>query len=49
VGVTALARGGVIARILAATAPAMQSLVGRAWAACRAELWALPPWLLRKM
>ena len=49
VGVTALARGGVIVRILAATAPAMQSLVGRAWAACRAELWALPPWLLRKM
>lgn len=49
VGATALARGGVIARILAATAPAMQSLVGRAWAACRAELWALAPRLLRKM
>jgi len=49
VGVTALARGGVIARILAATAPAMQSLVARAWAACRSELWALPPQLLRKM
>jgi urease accessory protein len=48
-GVTALARGGVVARILAATAPAMQSLVARAWAACRAELWALPPQLLRKM
>ena len=49
VGVTALARGGVVARILASTAPAMQSLVAHAWAACRAELWALPPQLLRKM
>lgn len=49
VGVTALARGGVVARILAATAPAMQALLARAWAACRAELWALPPQLLRKM
>jgi len=49
VAVTALSRGGVVARILAATAPAMQSLIARTWAACRAELWALPPQRLRKM
>jgi urease accessory protein len=49
VGVTTLGRGGVVARILAATAPALHRLVGSAWAAGRAELWSLPPQLLRKM
>jgi len=49
VAVTMLARGGVITRILAATAPALQALVASAWAAGRAELWSLPPQLLRKM
>jgi urease accessory protein len=48
-GVTPLARGGVLARILAPSAPAMQQAVGAAWAACRDRLWGLPPQHLRKM
>jgi urease accessory protein len=47
-GVTPLARGGVLVRILAPSAPAMQSAIGVAWAACREWLWGLPPLLLRK-
>jgi urease accessory protein len=49
IGVTLLSRGGVAVRILAASAPAMQEAISRAWAACRASLWNLPPQLLRKM
>ncbi|HEX9418625.1 MAG TPA: urease accessory protein UreD [Methylomirabilota bacterium] len=48
-GVTPLARGGVVARILAPSAPAMQSALEAAWSACRARLWKLPPLLLRKI
>jgi urease accessory protein len=47
-GVTPLARGGVLVRILAPSAPAMQAGIHSAWAACRAWLWGLPPLLLRK-
>jgi urease accessory protein len=48
-GVTPLARGGVVARILAPSAPAMQGAIEAAWSACRAHLWNLPPLLLRKI
>jgi urease accessory protein len=47
-GVTPLARGGVLVRILAPSAPAMQASIHSAWAACRAWLWGLPPLHLRK-
>ena len=47
-GVTPLARGGGLVRILAPSAPAMQRAIGAAWATCRAWLWNLPPLLLRK-
>lgn len=48
-GVTPLARGGVLVRILAPSAPAMQGAIGAVWAACREWLWGLPPQRLRKM
>jgi urease accessory protein len=48
-GVTPLARGGVLVRVLAPSAPAMQRVIQAAWATCRAWLWKLPPLLLRKM
>jgi len=48
-GVTPLARGGVLVRILAPSAPAMQRVIQAAWSTCRAWLWGLPPQLLRKM
>jgi urease accessory protein len=48
-GVTTLARGGVVARILAPSAPALQRAVEVSWATCRLRLWRLPPLLLRKM
>ena len=48
-GVTPLARGGVLVRILAPSAPAMQGAIGAAWAACRDWLWGLPPLVLRKI
>ena len=48
VGVTPLARGGVLVRVLASSAPAMQQVIARAWAACRSLLWGLPPKSLRK-
>jgi urease accessory protein len=48
-GVTPLARGGALVRILAPSAPAMQEGIQSAWAACRAWLWNLPPLLLRKI
>ena len=48
-GVTPLARGGVLVRILAPSAPAMQQTIEAAWSALRASLWGLPPALLRKM
>jgi urease accessory protein len=48
-GVTTLARGGVLVRILAPSAPAMQRSIEAAWGSCRDLLWSLPPQLLRKM
>jgi len=48
-GVTPLARGGALVRILAPSAPAMQRAIETAWACCRDWLWGLPPQLLRKM
>ena len=48
-GVTALARGGVVARILAPSAPALQRAVEASWATCRHHLWGLSPLSLRKL
>ncbi|MBI2525622.1 MAG: urease accessory protein UreD [Candidatus Rokubacteria bacterium] len=48
-GVTPLARGGVLARLLAPTAPALQGCVERLWALCRQRLLGLPPLDLRKL
>jgi urease accessory protein len=48
-GVTALARGGVLVRILAPSAPAMQRSIEAAWGGSRDWLWSLPPQRLRKM
>ena len=48
-GVTALTRGGVLVRILAPSAPAMQRSIESAWGSCRDWLWSLPPQRLRKM
>ena len=48
-GVTALARGGVVARILAPSAPALQRAVEASWATCRRHLWGLSPLALRKL
>ena len=48
-GVTPLARGGLLVRILATSAPAMQGAIGVVWAICREWLWGLPPLLLRKI
>jgi urease accessory protein len=47
-GVTPLARGGVLVRVLAPSAPAMQRTIEAAWSCCREWLWTLPPRLLRK-
>jgi len=48
-GVTTLARGGVVARILAPSAPALQRAVEASWATYRMGLWRLPPLILRKL
>ncbi len=48
-GVTTLARGGVMARLLAPTAPALQRAVEAVWATCRMHLWGCAPAALRKM
>jgi len=48
-GVTPLARGGILVRVLAPSAPAMQRTIEAAWSTCRAWLWGLPPAFLRKM
>ena len=48
-GVTSLARGGLIARVLAPSAPALQRAVETLWAGCRRRLSGLPPLTLRKM
>ncbi|MCI0546047.1 MAG: urease accessory protein UreD [Candidatus Rokubacteria bacterium] len=48
-GVTRLGRGGVLARILAPSAPALQHAVRAVWAAARRSLLGLPPLDLRKL
>jgi urease accessory protein len=48
-GVTMLARGGVLARILAPSAPALQRAIEHARASCCSGLWGLPPVALRKL
>ena len=48
-GVTLLARGGVVVRILAPSAPVLQRAVEISWAQCRLCLWGLSPLSLRKM
>jgi urease accessory protein len=47
-GVTTLARGGIVVRILAPSAPVLQRAVEAAWARCRDGLWGLGPLDLRK-
>jgi urease accessory protein UreH len=48
-GVTTLGRGGVLARLLCPSAPALQAVVHALWAACRQRLLGLPPARLRKL
>jgi urease accessory protein len=48
-GVTTLARGGLVVRLLARSAPALQRAIDLAWTACRGGLWNLGPLALRKM
>jgi urease accessory protein len=48
-GVTTLGRGGVLARILCPSAPALQTIVHALWAGCRRRLLGLPPARLRKL
>jgi urease accessory protein len=48
-GVTTLARGGVLARVLCPTAPALQTVTHALWDACRRRLLGLPPARLRKL
>ncbi len=49
VGVTALGRGGVLARVLAPSAPALIGAGEALWAASRRRLFDLPPLRLRKL
>jgi urease accessory protein len=49
VGVSALGRGGVLARVLARSAPALLEATDALWAASRACLYDLPPLRLRKL
>ncbi len=48
-GVTTLGRGGVLARLLCPSAPALQAAAHALWAACRSRLLGLPPARLRKL
>ena len=48
-GATTLGRGGVLARLLCPSAPALQAGVHALWAACRRRLLGLPPARLRKL
>ncbi|PYM71905.1 MAG: hypothetical protein DME10_14715 [Candidatus Rokuibacteriota bacterium] len=48
-GVTMLARGGVVVRLLARSAPGLQRAIDVAWTGCRNLLWSLGPLALRKM
>jgi urease accessory protein len=49
VGVSALGRGGVLARVLAGSAPALLEATDALWAGSRQWLYALPPLRLRKL
>ena len=49
VGVSALGRGGVLARVLARSAPALLEATDALWAASRRRLYDLPPLPLRKL
>ncbi len=48
-GVTTLGRGGVLARLLCSSAPALHDVVHSVWATCRRRLLGLPPARLRKL
>ena len=48
-GVSALGRGGVIARLLCPSAPVLDACVSALWTVCRRELFALDPLRLRKL
>jgi len=48
-GVTTLGRGGVLARVLCPSAPALAATVQTLWAACRRRLLGLPAARLRKL
>ena len=48
-GVSALGRGGLIARLLCPSAPALEASVCALWAACRRLLLGLAPLALRKL
>jgi len=48
-GVAVLARGGLVVRLLARSAPAIQRAIDLAWTGCRGGLWSLGPLALRKM
>jgi urease accessory protein len=48
-GVTTLGRGGVLARLLCSSAPALHAVVLALWATCRRRLLGLPPARLRKL
>jgi len=48
-GVSALGRGGLIARLLCPSAPALEGSVFTLWATCRRLLLGLPPIPLRKL
>ena len=48
-GVTTLGRGGVLARVLCPSAPALAAAVQALWAACRRRLLGLPAARLRKL
>jgi urease accessory protein UreH len=48
-GVAILARGGLVVRLLARSAPALQRAIDLAWTGCRDGLWSLGPLALRKM
>jgi len=49
VGVSALGRGGVLARVLASSAPALLEATDALWTGSRRWLYALPPLRLRKL
>ncbi len=49
VGTTPLVRGGLLARVLASSAPALRGCLDTLWARCRLSLLGLPPANLRKL